>query len=66
MVLVILALAMSDYFDEASAPRGRFVDLGTRGSRSTEISLDNLFIKFLRFGDRDRSLTLVLLSDYFL
>ncbi|GMN57931.1 hypothetical protein TIFTF001_027024 [Ficus carica] len=66
VVSMILALAMSDYFDEASAPRGRFSDLGIRGSSSTEISLDNLFIKFSKSGDLDRSLNLVLLSDYFL
>ena len=66
VVLVISTPALSDYFNGASALRRRFVDLEIKGSRSTEISLDNLSVKLFRSGDRDYSLNLVLLSDYFL
>lgn len=51
------APASSDDFDEAPAPRGRFVNT-VRGSEFPEISLDDLAVEFFGSGDRSRSASL--------
>lgn len=51
------AQAQNDDFDEAPAPRGRFVNT-VRGSGFPEISLDDLAVEFFGSGDRGRSASL--------
>lgn len=51
------AQAPSDDFDEAPAPRGRFVNT-VRGSGFPEISLEDLAVEFFGSGDRGRSASL--------
>ena len=48
------APSTSDDFDEAPAPRGRFVNT-VRGSGFPEISLDDLAVEFFESGDRGRT-----------